>query len=242
MDEIGFLQDELEGLDEVDGLNFMVHLGNLVGPELGCTGSNYEQIAKMYGHSPVPVYVVPGEKEWRGCFTFLWRGYFSAYDEVYWPPRIEYTVDRQLPFNAENFAFLFRRILHIGINMLDDDESDASQSDRLDANLKWVEDSVEKYYDEADVIIMYGHSGFHFQNQMDFFLPLTNRMQNPWTWRSWRGKQFIYMYALEDGKWYVETQFWDVNNFSVVGVETKAWPPMRVRFDLDAEQGSFNQN
>lgn len=178
------LARELAELHPRDG-DFLIHLGdiNLAQVTL-CPFSVYDDAANLLKQSPVPVIVLPGNNDWNDCpmpeasFEY-WMDELNKF-ENHFPPENFNTVpavNRQLA-REENFAFLLKGVLFIGLNLVDGKVHDEREwLVRHQENVMWVEQQVSMY-DESEyrAIVMLGHAGYTAKVG-DFFWPVMDDLK-----------------------------------------------------------------
>ena len=77
-------------------------------------------------------------------------------NKKYWPDnKGKYQVKRD-PVRPENFAFIYRRVLFAGLNMVSNEDVNKTAT-RLEENLQWLDDNFEHHEDNIDVIFMTGN-------------------------------------------------------------------------------------
>jgi hypothetical protein len=119
---------------------FFVHLGDLKGGDPNCQESDYTTAADLLDALGVPTFVVPGDNEWTDCIDPVqawawWTTYFLGFEQNYCgAPEVESQGVR-----PENFAFVKRGVLFIGINHVGGINQDPiEQAARLQDDADWV--------------------------------------------------------------------------------------------------------
>ncbi len=90
--------------------------------------------------------------------SLAWKNYTEHLvniDKKYWTSTSRFQIKRD-PGRPENFAFIFRRTLFVGLNMVSN-EDETKTAARLEHNLQWVDDNVEPHAGGIDVIFLMGH-------------------------------------------------------------------------------------
>jgi len=71
------------------------------------------------------VYSIPGDNDYPSCPDpsagwKLYKEHLMTIDTMYWnvTNTTSYIVNRQVPKREENFVFLYKRVLFIGLNMV----------------------------------------------------------------------------------------------------------------------------
>mmetsp|Transcript_4098 Transcript_4098/g.6852 ORF Transcript_4098/g.6852 Transcript_4098/m.6852 type:complete len:226 (-) Transcript_4098:112-789(-) len=215
----------------------MVHLGDWNSPfSTECDEESYQQVSLLYEASAVPVYFIPGDNEYNDCpnidqaFGF-WEKYLLGYDSKFWPSR--WTVDRFQPDYPENFAFVMRNILYVGINLVGGRVHDDKEwEDRQKANLQWIDSSFQKHQARFDVLILFAHADPDIETNSDFFTPLFQRIEF-----DYRIPTILIHRNLGVESSSIEENFDDIPDFVVLVAEGGIWPPMRV--EIDTITGNF---
>ena len=220
--------------------SFMVHLGDWNSPSLtGCNETSYANVSSLFSASSVPVFFVPGDNEYNDCpnppIAFgYWQAYLLRYEERFWPATA-FTVNRQIPLYAENFAFVTRRILFIGINLVGSAIHDAQEwSDRLNANQQWISRQMTRHNGAVDLAVLFAHSDPKVGSNVVFFDDLFSRVQNEYPVRM----------LLVHRNVGAEVAFLENNHvpgLDILTVEGNIWPPLRLEL---TSQGivSFDQS
>mmetsp|Transcript_30853 Transcript_30853/g.45356 ORF Transcript_30853/g.45356 Transcript_30853/m.45356 type:complete len:223 (-) Transcript_30853:1091-1759(-) len=122
-----------------------------------------------------------------------------------------------------NFAFLYRKVQYIGINLVDGIvHNQTERKEWYEANLRWVENQVDRNSDDIVSIIIVGNAGPSDDND-DFFAPLYAAVDR------W-GKMLLYIHE-SNNPWKLVHDL-DVNkHVYVLAVEAGIWPPLKVQID-----------
>jgi len=197
------LTRELGELHPRDG-DFLIHLGDInKASSTLCTFSVYDDVAALLKESPVPVLVLPGDNDWNDCpmpesafdYWFEKMNRFEEnFDEETFPTVP--IVDRQLG-REENFAFLTKGVLFIGLNLVDGKvQNEREWSIRHQENLQWVEEQLGMYdASEYRAIVLMGHAGYTGKVG-DFFWPVVEDFKRV-------NKPVLYLHA-NDGEGMIE--------------------------------------
>jgi len=162
-----------------------------------CHESDYEKVANNFRNSSIPVFFLPGDNEWIDCGNRvksrnMWRDNFVAYERNWTLP---FTVKRQ-PIRTENFRFVQRNVLYIGLNIVSDVYYSTNYrlewNKRLRENLLWVQENVEEFRMEVELLIIFGHSGFVNSVNEPFFTGLAASVRG-WNYGSTRQLTVIYI-------------------------------------------------
>jgi len=157
---------------------FTVHVGDIFTTakwwSADCPYSEYKAIKDIFvDHSHVPTFVLPGDNDWIDCpnSTIAWDRWadnfipfeqHSAWDDVNFVPQL---VRRQA-IRPENFAFHFRSVLFMGLNLIAGTrgvtESEAVWDERIGHCQDWaatnINDYIRQYGGPPRTIIFFGHA------------------------------------------------------------------------------------
>ena len=198
------LSRELDELDPKDG-DFLIHLGDInKASSTLCTFSVYDDAAALLKQSPVPVLVLPGDNDWNDCpmpeaaFDY-WMEKLNRFENNFSPskfPESFPSVDRQLG-RDENFAFLHKGVLFIGVHLVDGTvQSEREWSIRDQENVSWVEQQLNLYsFDQYRAVVLLGHAGYS-SKVGDFFWPVMDDFRRA-------NKPVLYLHA-NDGEGMIE--------------------------------------
>ena len=189
-----------------------------------CTESAYLKTEKTLKYTAVPVYAVPGNYDWPLCTNRtrsfnLWKKHFASIDSN-WTEPVEYSLRRQVQSRPENFAFLWKRTMFVGLHTVqsgDDDETTA----RIQDNLDWVNENVETHFDDIDVIFMMGHGRFTSSDNVPFYDGIVTKKKNEW-------KDKYVIYARRAGETSVLANMEGLSMFDELRVGAE-WPILDVR-------------
>jgi hypothetical protein len=171
-----------------------------------------------------------------------WKHYLLNYETKYWPSP-HWTVSRYDGVLDENWAFFYRGVLYIGINLVGGEEHDATEwANRTAADLEWI-DMNFKTHENVDnnggeslaVLVVFGHSDPRIVTNDDFFLNFTERVRTDYVIPT----IFIHRNLASETP-SIKENYHGVDNFVILVVEGGIWPPMRV--EIDTQSGSFQWN
>ncbi len=242
------LSRELSSLHARDG-DFLIHLGDIHQAQVTlCPFSVYDDAAHLLKQSPVPVVVLPGNNDWNECpmpdISFeYWMEKLNKFEDNF--PVDDYAtvpaVNRQIG-RDENFAFVQKGVLFIGLNLVDGKVHDEREwLIRHQTNVQWVEMQLSMYnVDEYRAIVLMGHAGYTAKVG-DFFWPVVDDLRST-------NKPVLYLHA-NDGKGMIEyNPVDDFPKFTAVRLEkgSRVTPtlvtvmagPKPFRFHVDMEEGA----
>jgi hypothetical protein len=126
------------------------------GSEPICLPWLYNEVATILKTSPVPTYIVPGDNDYHDCinrksaWTYYTR-YFKRFDKN-WKKRYEVRYQQN---RDENFSFIRRGVLVIGVHLLGGSMRDPNEwNARLRDNLVWVKALLEDFSKRAKVSLV----------------------------------------------------------------------------------------
>ncbi|KAL7516870.1 hypothetical protein ACHAWX_001844 [Stephanocyclus meneghinianus] len=236
---VGFWKEKLNRLQvNQTGAEFLVHLGSAIRKVDDCLESAYAKTGVSLQSTPVSAYALPGNFDWPLCSNStrglnLWRTHFAMIERTTWGKPVEYVVRRQTPSRPENFAFLWKRVMFIGLHVVQSGNVNET-STRIQDNLDWVNKNVQNQFEHIDVIFLMGHGRFMAPDNIPFYNAILTKKQN-----EWKDKYIIYARrAAETG---ALTNIAGVDKFDELRVGTK-WPILDVQIstaeEADTDSGS----
>lgn len=208
-------------------IDFFIHLGNwnTANPEI-CRPKAYRRTASQLENATVPVLFVPGRDEWNFCpdtdqSQSVWRKSFVDSEDKY---DHEFEVSRQ-NIREENFAFVHKNALMIGLNMVGGD--DAERAKRLRDNVKWVKDTLNEHWNTIDTVIFYGNTGFWVIN-FPFFDEIKLLIQS---YNDIRPDLTFFYIKEAKAEVHLDENVMDLENFKMLSIEANKWPPLKVSVD-----------
>mmetsp|Transcript_21350 Transcript_21350/g.22805 ORF Transcript_21350/g.22805 Transcript_21350/m.22805 type:complete len:612 (+) Transcript_21350:24-1859(+) len=231
------LSNGLKSLPTMDGNTVLFHLGDWNSPySTSCVEDSFITNANIYNQSSVPVYFVPGDNEYNDCpnptqALELWYEYLLDFETKFWPEP-SWDITRQSPNYSENFAFLQRNVLFVGINLVggiihNQEEWDA----RHDADLLWIDTAATKYGGNYTTMVILAHADPDIEINQNFFTGFYPMVEG-------YDEKIIFMHRnLGVDTWNRESGFNGIPNLDVVAVEGSTWPPMQVQ--IDTISGNF---
>lgn len=204
---------------QMEGCEFMVHLGDIMAGGEKCTEDRYTEIRDLMLLSTVPVFMIPGDNEWNDCGNgnaatidgawSLWTQYLLHMNTAWNHTKLE--LVRQ-PNYVENFFFIRKRTLIFGLNIVGGRVHDADEwQSRHTAEADWVMQVIQQHVpSNADGIIIMAHASRN-ENHGDFFDPMKefidNELQNAYP--------ILYLHG--DGHAFVHNRnFYDTTNYIAI--------------------------
>mmetsp|Transcript_12947 Transcript_12947/g.31498 ORF Transcript_12947/g.31498 Transcript_12947/m.31498 type:complete len:516 (+) Transcript_12947:671-2218(+) len=187
--DVPYDKDELKALPgqietQMEGCEFLVHLGDLFIGDTDCEEQSYYEIRDVMLASNVPTFVVVGDNEWNDCVKNridagweLWNQEFLRFENK-WNHTM--TVVRQPGFE-ENFYFVEKRTLIIGLNLVGGRVHNSSEwRSRQEAEYAWTRNVINTFVPQfADGVIIMAHAK-PSADQRFFMDPLGEDMANTW--------------------------------------------------------------
>ena len=147
------------------------------------------------------------------------------FETKYWQDP-SWDVIRQSPDYSENFAFLQREVLFVGINLVggivhDQEEWDA----RHQADLLWIDTTAAKFDGNFTTMVVLAHADPEIEINQKFFKDFYLMVER-------YDEKVIFVHRnLGIDTWKKESGFNGIPNLEVVAVEGSKWPPMWVQID-----------
>lgn len=215
-------------LVSLDGKSeFLVHLGDIVtGKKTKWPESQYAKVADILKKSRQPVFVVLGDNEWNDLDNpaeglAFWNRQLRDF-EKHFPnsPRIEKQKER-----SENFAFVSKGVLVIGLNIVGGKVHDKAEWDtRLKQDADWVTEQFARHKADVRAAVLLAQANPAKPHEI-FFKQLAESC-NAWT------KPVLYLHA--DGHvWEVEKAWRAPNLWRVQTDQVRLNPPVLVTVTED---------
>ena len=176
------------------------------------------------------------------AFAF-WKQYLLDYETQFWPATNVWNTTRQEPNYPENFAYVYNRVLFVGIDLVGGSVNDDREwQSRLQADLDWIDDQYNLHAGTIDFLVILAHSDPAIQANSNFFTDFYEHVQ------LYYAVQVVFLHRnLGTETWGQEPQFNGLNNLTVVAVEGSIWPPMLIQIDtkagtVDIDQGQWYEN
>lgn len=189
-----------------------------------CKQSAYISTTQSLKTTPVPVYAVPGNNDWPRCTNptqglNFWKKHLISLDSS-WEQPTEYSVKRQNPFRSENFAFLYKRILFVGLHVVHNEDEEETAL-RIEENLNWLNENVDYYSKDIDVVFMMGNGRLMATHNIPFYNNIVTKKQNEW-------KDKYVIYARRASETGVLTSIGGLEKFDELRVGSE-WPILDVQ-------------
>mmetsp|Transcript_35413 Transcript_35413/g.85874 ORF Transcript_35413/g.85874 Transcript_35413/m.85874 type:complete len:517 (+) Transcript_35413:308-1858(+) len=215
---------------------FLVHVGDLRDAEnhTDCLLSEFDDVADILKQSPVPVFIVPGDNEYNDCpnLSDSWGNYMGVFGnfESNWSSSIKPTRDPERP---ENFYFIHKRVLYIGLNIVGGDPHSYSEwENRLSYQFVWTKNLIDTHVvsspSDASSIVIFAHGDPRPSLHASFFGPLqyyiSNDLNNEFPIIYVNGDKHYFQF---DQAWYGQESF---DRIMVEGGSTE--PPLQMKLTV----------
>ena len=184
--------------NQMEGCEFLIHLGDIMRGEVACEDSHYILIKDMLLQSPVPAFFIPGDNEWNDCGNEVmidaawdrWTTYLSNFED-HWNHTIPVVRHLERP---ENFYFVMKRSIVFGLNIVGGRVHDAAEwQSRLTALSDWVRTiTLLNYPLYADGVFIMAHA-HPTDDHNAFFNPLRRIVRDDF------GNEVPFLYLHGDG-------------------------------------------
>ena len=166
----------------------------------------------------------------------FWHEYLVDFESKHWPEP-SWNVTRQTPDYPENFAFLYNRVLFVGINLPGGNVEDQQEwDDRHAADLLWIDSNVATHVGHFGVLVVFGHADPTIEVNANFFNQFYALVQ------TYDAHVAFVHRNLGVDSWTIEPAFNNIPNLDVVVIEGSVWPPMWVQIDLSNGTISVDQS
>lgn len=200
---------------------FVVHVGDIKTGQVPCDEKIYRDVAAILTKSPCPLFIIPGDNEWNDCAMpddawGLWTKHFKRFDEKW---KHGFDIKRQ-DKRDENFAFVRKEVLFIGINIVGGRVHDPAEwKQRHAENLEWTRGNFELYRDSTRSAIIFGHA-FPLRVHDDYFKGL-NKVAAEFR------KPVLYLHG--DGHRWIRNRPFDAQNILRIQVDQGGIaPPIKI--------------
>ncbi len=209
---------------------FLVHLGDVVtGKRSQWPESQYAKVANILKKSTRPVFVVLGDNEWNDLDhpaegLEFWNRQFRDFEKHFSnAPKLE-----KQPVRTENFAFVSKGVLILGLNIVGGKVHDAAEwQTRLQQDADWVAEQFQKHHATARSAVLLAQAKPVASHEL-FFKQLVKSCE------SWK-KPVLYLHA--DGHvWQLEKGWRAPNLWRVQTDQVRLNPPVLVTVTEDPNE------
>ncbi len=221
--EIAVFQQHIDEHDVFSPSVFLAHVGDIKSGSEACSEDRYQIVAGILKSSQVPAYIVPGDNETTDCLD-------QAQGWQYWVQhllRLEQgwgcapATERQSS-RPENFAFVHKGMLFLGINLVGGSNSTSIMQD--DAN--WVSQQLQAKVSQVRGAVIFAQAG-PGSNHSTFFNPFVTAAQS-------FAKPILYIHG--DGhSWLLDHPFTATNVTRVQVEQGGSELPVQVTATLDSQ-------
>jgi hypothetical protein len=152
-DEILQLDQHFFDHNRYSPADFVAHLGDIKSSGGSCDESHYQIVADSLRLLAVPAFIVPGDNEWTDCSDpdqawAFWEDHLLGIEADFCgtPP-----LDSQA-VRPENFAFLHKGVLFVGINL-----PDGAPSEVVQADIDWIDAQFAEKGFQARAAVVLAH-------------------------------------------------------------------------------------
>ena len=233
--ELAVLAQHVTNHNRYSPSDFFVHLGDIVGSSGPCVESAYQDVANVLLDLAVPAFIIPGDNEWNDCDDpdeawDFWETYFSEFEGNFCgaPP-----VQAQL-VRPENFAFVDRGVLFIGINLVGGSTPPGGWTSLLQQDADWVSSQLATQQGSVRAAVIFSQAGPGQSKHATFFdqfVPAATSFAKP----------ILFLHG--DGhSWRMDRPF-TAQNVLRVQVERGTTPPVQVTVGLEpVDPFTLNRN
>lgn len=216
-----------------------MHVGDLRYAAVGliCRRAEYEDAARLLNYSHAPVFVIKGDNDWTDCPNpqdglRYWHDNFEGFEGKHWNHNFDIRRQENRP---DNFAFVHKGTLFMGLNIIGGDRTSASYvewTERLSSEADWVIQMISEYVEEqgdaVGRIVMFGHANpNHLHNE--FFTPLRRYIRDSLD----NSIPMLYLNG-DKHEWSYDPDFYEQESFLRMMVSGKGIePPLRVEVTAD---------
>lgn len=159
--EVEKLQAGVQEINQDGSHDFSIHLGDIKAGKGPCERLYYEQAFTLLKSLNKTTFIIPGDNEWNDCTEpdaawALWEEYFMNFEDNW--PAPPFRVDHQLA-RKENFAFVYRKCLYVGLNLVGGRVHDAVEWEkRLADNAQWLAQQFAANRKKVKCAVAFGHA------------------------------------------------------------------------------------
>ena len=161
--EVPVFEEQLENHNLYSPSEFFVHLGDIKSGGGSCSESVYRDMSAWLQRLAVPAFIVLGDNEWNDCSNpdqawEYWEEYFTDFEQNFCGVSA-FGVEHQ-DVRHENFAFVQKGVLFIGINIVGSQPVNQSEwNTRLQQDADWVDAQFTAHVGDVRGAVIFGHAG-----------------------------------------------------------------------------------
>ena len=159
--EVPVLLQQLADHNLYSTSEFMIHLGDLKSGSSSCSEDKYIDFASYMQELAVPVYLIPGDNEYNDCNNptqawSFWETHLSYFENHFCGAPV---TERQ-SVRQENFAFVEKGVLFIGINLVGGTVQSSSEwAQRMQDDIDWIDDQFQTHGASVRTAVIFAHAG-----------------------------------------------------------------------------------
>ena len=223
--------------NEIAKSEFVIHVGDIKSGKAACEEAVYKDVSDILSAFTTPTFIVLGDNEYNDCEDpeqglAYWNQYFlNFYKKRSFEPKVFTQTKR-----PENFSFIKKRVLFIGINIVGSSVHNQTEwTTRLTDNANWVKQHLEANKEDVEAVIIFGHANITEGNPTkfeSFTVPFR-------TAAATFGKPILYLQG--DGHVYFKNKPWPEQNITRVQIDGRH-RALEVTVDANkADPSSFNR-
>ncbi|MGH7452026.1 MAG: InlB B-repeat-containing protein, partial [bacterium] len=157
--EEGEMQQQIAEHNLYSPSEFFVHIGDIKSGSGSCSESIYQNVKNYLLQLQVPTFITPGDNEWIDCSNppqawNFWVQYFMNFEQNFCPvPGFQKQSVR-----PENFAWVQKGVLLIGISMPGGSEGTSAKSKRLQDDANWVSQQFQSRGSQVRAAVIFAHN------------------------------------------------------------------------------------
>ncbi len=158
--EEAILKAQIMELNEDDSIEFTVHVGDIKKGATPCDVGVYQTVSEILKANKTPLLIIPGDNEWNDCLKpeeawRFWESHFMRFDE-HWTHNLG--MERQAK-REENFAFLRKGVLFIGLNLVGGKVHNADVwKSMIEDDVAWVKTQFATQGASASSAVIFMHA------------------------------------------------------------------------------------
>jgi len=156
--EDGEMQQQIADHNLYSPSEFFVHIGDIKSGSGSCSESIYQKVRDYMLQLQVPAFITPGDNEWTDCSNppqawGFWTKYFLNFEQNFCgAPAAAKQAAR-----PENFAWVQKGVLLIGITMPGGSEGSSDQTLRLQNNAAWATEQFQAHGAQVRAAVIFAH-------------------------------------------------------------------------------------
>jgi hypothetical protein len=197
--EEGEMQQQIAEHNLYSPSEFFVHIGDIKSGSGSCSESVYRNVRDYLLELEVPTFITPGDNEWIDCSNpsqawNFWVQYFMNFEQNFCPvPGFQ-----KQSIRPENFAWVQKGVLLIGISMPAGSEGSSAKRQRLQDDADWVVQQFQAHGSQVRAAVIFAHNMSESSDALFFddFIPAANSFSKPILYIHGSGHSWIHDYPL----------------------------------------------